>query len=108
MACVCCRCSADLVCIAQTSSNNLALLAAFFNLVSIAVEAVATVSLFAVLLFLGGADYLQAFEPNQLHALAYLYWETSLCLWLIVKGVNVPKWQHQASVGRVSGASTEI
>ncbi len=28
--------------------------------------------------------------------------ETSLCLWLIVKGVNVPKWQHQASVGRAA------
>ena len=28
--------------------------------------------------------------------------ETSLCLWLIVKGVNVPKWQHQASVGQAA------
>ena len=162
-------------------SKDLALLAAFFNLVSIAVEAVATVSLVAVLLLLGGAGYLKAFEPNQLHALAYLclklydygfatclvffgcclflygylifrsgYFprtlgvllivaslsyltnsftlflapayaamilpilvlafigETSLCLWLIVKGVNVPKWQHQASVGRAGGGSTEI
>jgi uncharacterized protein DUF4386 len=162
-------------------SNNLALLAAFFNLVSIAIEGFATVSLFAVLLLLGGAGYLKAFEPNQLHALAYLclklydygfatclvffgcclslygylifrsgYFpktlgvllivaslsyltnsftlflapayaamivpilvlafigETSLCLWLIVKGVNVPKWQHQASMGRAGGASTEI
>jgi hypothetical protein len=26
----------------------------------------------------------------------------SLCLWLIVKGVNVPKWQYQASVGRAA------
>ena len=53
-------------------SNNLALLAAFFNLVSIAVEGVSTVSLFAVLFLFGGAGYLKAFEPNQLHALAYL------------------------------------
>ena len=162
-------------------SKNLALLAAFFNLVSIAVEGVATVSLFAALFLLGDAGYLKAFEPDQLHALAYLslklydygfatclvffgcclylygylifrsgYFprtlgvllivaslsyltnsftlflvpayaamilpilvlafigETSLCLWLIVKGVNVPKWQHQASVGRAGGASTEI
>jgi len=30
--------------------------------------------------------------------------EASLCLWLLVKGVNVPKWQEQVSVGRFSGA----
>ena len=30
--------------------------------------------------------------------------EASLCLWLLVKGVNVPKWQKQVSVGRFSGA----
>ena len=30
--------------------------------------------------------------------------ELSLCLWLLVKGVNVPKWEKQASVGRVSEA----
>ena len=156
-------------------SKTLALLAAFFNLVSIAVEGVATVTLFAALFFYGGSGYLKAFEPNQLHALAYLslklydygfaislvffgcclslygylifrsgYFpktlgvllivaslsylansfvlflaptyaamifpilvlaftgETSLCLWLIVKGVNVPKWQHQASVGQAA------
>ena len=29
--------------------------------------------------------------------------ETSLCLWLLVKGVNVPKWQEQVSVWRCSG-----
>jgi uncharacterized protein DUF4386 len=28
--------------------------------------------------------------------------ELSFCLWLIVKGVNVPKWQHQASMGRAA------
>lgn len=53
-------------------SKNLALLAALFNVVSIAVEAVATVSLFVVLFFLGGSDYLKAFEPSQLRTLAYL------------------------------------
>lgn len=149
-------------------SKNLALLAAFFNLISIAVEGVSTVSLFAVLFLFGGADYLKAFEPRQLHTLAYLslklydygfavslvffgcclflngylvfrsgYFpktlglllivgslsyltnsfalflapksaamifpilglafigETSFCLWLLVKGVNVPKWETQ-------------
>jgi len=30
--------------------------------------------------------------------------EASLCLWLLVKGVNVPRWQEQVSVGRFSGA----
>ncbi|MGI0012860.1 MAG: hypothetical protein ACREBU_05360 [Nitrososphaera sp.] len=33
--------------------------------------------------------------------------ELSLCLWLLVKGVNVPKWEKQAMAGRVSGALTE-
>jgi len=150
-------------------SNSLALLATFFNLVSIAVESVSTVCLFAASFLLGGASYLKVFEPNQLHTLAYfsikLYdygfgvclvffgsclffygylifksgyfpktigvlvilaalsylinsfvlflapafadtifpilvlafiGETSLCLWLIVKGVNVAKWQEKA------------
>ena len=30
--------------------------------------------------------------------------EASLCLWLLVKGVNVEKWGEKASAGRVSGA----
>jgi len=151
-------------------SKNLALLAAFFNLLSIAVEGVTTLSLFAALVSLGHAGYLKAFEPNQLHTLAYLclklydygfgvslvffgcclflygylifrsgYFpktlgvllilgslsyltnsfalflaptfadrifpilvlafigETSSCLWLLVKGVDVPKWEEKAS-----------
>lgn len=152
-------------------SKNLALLAAFFNLVSIAIESVSRGSLFAVLLLLGRADYLKAFDPHQLYALAYLclrlydygfgvslvffacnllIWgyllfrsgyfpkflgvlltiaalcylinsfadfvapafakmiypailvpaglsELILCLWLIVMGVNVPKWREKTS-----------
>ena len=151
-------------------SKNLALLAAFFNLLSIAVEGVTTLSLFAALVSLGHAGYLKAFEPNQLHTLAYLclklydygfgvslvffgcclflygylifrsgYFpktlgvllilgslsyltnsfalflaptfadrifpilvlafigETSSCLWLLVKGVDAPKWEEKAS-----------
>ena len=30
--------------------------------------------------------------------------EASLCLWLLVKGVNVEKWEEKASAWRVSGA----
>lgn len=30
--------------------------------------------------------------------------EVSLCFWLLVKGVNVAKWEEKASVGRASGA----
>jgi Domain of unknown function (DUF4386) len=30
--------------------------------------------------------------------------EVSLCLWLLVKGVNVEKWEDRARAGRVSGA----
>ena len=150
-------------------SRNLALLALLFNLVSIAIEVANSLNLFAALFLLGSADYLKAFEPNQLHALSYLslksqgygfgislvffgceclvlgylifrsgylprflgvlmqiagvcylinsfalflspafensifpailipslIGESSLCLWLIVKGVNVPKWQER-------------
>lgn len=151
-------------------SKHLALLAMLFNLVSIAIEGVATTNLLAVLFPIGGAAYLKAFEPHQLHALAYLslrlyehgfgttlvffacglflngylifrsgYFpktigvllmigavsylinsftlfldpalanmvfpilvfafigETSLALWLVVKGVNVPKWREKAA-----------
>ncbi len=154
-------------------SRNIALLAVFFNLVSIAVEALNNLNSFAALFPLGSSDYLKAFEPQQLHVLAYhslrmhtsgynisliffgmncFFWgylifksgyfpkilgvlliicalcyvtnsfawflapkfaavlipgilvpcfiaEASLCLWLIVKGVNVPKWEEKASVG---------
>lgn len=53
-------------------NKNLALLAVFFNLVSITVECITSLSSFAVLFPLGSADYLKAFEPNQLNTLAYL------------------------------------
>ena len=150
-------------------SKNLALLAVFFNLVELAIDAANKLNLFAALFLSGGADYLKAFDPHQLHALAYLslklfdygfgislvffsfvclifgyllfrsgYFpktlgvlmtiaglsyltnsftlilaptyagtifpilvlaligELSFCLWLIVKGVNVPKWHEKA------------
>lgn len=45
-------------------SRNLALLAAFFNLVSIAHEAAIKLYLFAASFLLGGADYLKAFSTT--------------------------------------------
>jgi len=159
-------------------SRDLALLAVFFNLVSVAVEAAVQLYLLGALFPLGKAEYLRAFEPEQLYALAslsvkshsygfgvaliffgcvclilgYLIFksgflpkalgvlmqiaglsyltdsfalilaptfanrifpavlvpafvgEASLCLWLLVKGVNVEKWEEKASAWRVSGA----
>jgi hypothetical protein len=152
-------------------SRDLALLAAFFNLVSIGVEAAITLYLVEALFPLGSAGYLKAFTPEQLYAMAslslkshsygfgvsltffgcfclvigYLIFrstylpralgilmqiaglsyltnsftlvlapalanrlfpaillpafvgEASFCLWLLMKGVNVPKWQEQIS-----------
>jgi hypothetical protein len=150
-------------------NRNLALLAVLFNLVSIAIEVANCLNLFDALALLGSADYLKAFDQNQLHALSYLSLksqgygfgislvffgceclvlgyliftsgylpkilgvlmqiaglcylinsfalflspafenlifpavlvpsfiaESSLCLWLIVKGVNVAKWEER-------------
>ena len=163
-------------------SRNLVLLAVLFNLVSLAVETISKLFLLAVLPPLGNADYLTAFEPQQLHALAYLalkshdfgfnvaliffgctciingylifrsrylprlvgvlmqiagacyltacfaalfaptfydlispailigpfIGELSFCLWLLVKGVDVPKWIERASLNTVRGASTPL
>jgi hypothetical protein len=159
-------------------SRDLALLATFFNLVSIALEAAIQLNLLAALFPLGNAGYLRAFAPEQLYAMtslsvklhsygfgvsliffgcvclvwgvlifrsgylpkalgvlmqiagwsyltnsfalllapplrksdiprhssSCLCWEASLCLWLILKGVNAEKWEKKASVGPVGGA----
>lgn len=53
-------------------SRDLAWLAVFFNVVSLTVEAVAGLNLIAALFPLGNANYLSAFEPEQLHTLARL------------------------------------
>ena len=53
-------------------SRDLAYLAVFFNLVSIAVEAVAAMNLVTALFPLGNAGYLKAFAPEQLYAMASL------------------------------------
>jgi len=53
-------------------SRNIALLAVFFNLVSISIEGINDLLHLAAVLILSGADYPKAFEPRQLHALALL------------------------------------
>lgn len=148
--------------------KDLALLAAFFGLVSTAVFAVSELFYFGALFILGGADYLKTFSPAQLNTLgllslkfyayggtifmafygiatllrAYLIYRSdylpkflgvllalagvgfvlknltlvltpayasdllllamplaalSLMLWLLVKGVDVPKWEARAA-----------
>ena len=163
-------------------SRHLALLAVFFNLVSIALEASNELNLLATLRLLGNADYLRVLAPEQLHALAYLplqayeygfgvgliffgceclvlgylifragylptvlgvllqiagvcyltnsfamilspsladqllpailvpafVGEAALCLWLLVKGVNVEKWKAQASAQPTRGVAATI
>src|SRR5437868_15005861 len=53
-------------------SRELALLAVFFNLVSIGVEAAITLYLVEALFPLGNPGYLKAFAPDQLYAMASL------------------------------------
>jgi hypothetical protein len=154
-------------------NKTVALLAVFFNMVEFPIEAASKLCLFAALFLSGNADYLKAFEPDQLHALVqvclklhdyglgidlvffgfacliygYLLFrsgyfpralgvlmaiaglsyltnsftliiapaysgmispilvlafigELSLCLWLMVKGVDEQRWKEQASAHR--------
>lgn len=53
-------------------NRNIALLAAFLNLVSLSIEGINALGSFAALRILQGADYLKVFEPRQRQALAYL------------------------------------
>jgi hypothetical protein len=53
-------------------SRDLALLAAFFNLIAIAVESAYSLQLVEALIPLGSGGYLKAFSPEQLYAMAYL------------------------------------
>jgi hypothetical protein len=53
-------------------SRHLVLLALLFNLVSLAVEAISKLFLIVVVPTLGSADFLKAFEPQQLQVLANL------------------------------------
>ncbi|HET7151259.1 MAG TPA: DUF4386 domain-containing protein [Candidatus Acidoferrum sp.] len=157
-------------------SRELTLLAVFFNLVSIGLEAATTMYLIVTLFPLGNAGYLKAFSPEQLYAMASLalkshgygfgvsllffgcfcvvigrvifrsgflpkaigvlmqiaglcyltdsfalvlspafanrlfpailvpsfVGEASLCLWLLVKGVNVQRWTEQTVIAAQS------
>lgn len=56
----------------KQTNKDLSLLGAAFRLVSIAVMGLNLLNHFAALFPLGNAGYLKAFEPEQLHALAYL------------------------------------
>lgn len=163
-------------------NSNIALLAVFFNIVSITIEAVIDLFIFAALFPLSGSEYLKAFDPQQLNVLSYLtfrlhssgynisliffgmncfFWgylvyksgyfpkiigvlliicalcyvtnsfawflapefaamlvpailvpcliaELSLCLWLMVKGVNVPMWETQVNMTEGNKVSNEI
>lgn len=156
-------------------SRELVVLATFFNLVSIGLEAATAMYLVVALFPLGNTAYLKAFSPEQLYAMASLalkshgygfgvsllffgcfsivigrvifrsgflprvvgalmqiaglcyltdsfalilcpalanrlfptilvpafVGEASLCLWLLVKGVNVERWMEQAGAARV-------
>lgn len=53
-------------------SRNVALLAAFFRLTFVAFYSVAKLFEVAAMVALGRVDYLNAFQPEQLHALAYM------------------------------------
>ena len=163
-----------LVVLLRPVSRDLILLAAFFNLAAIVIEAGITLHLLEALFPLGNAGYLKAFAPEQLYALAslslkshgygfgvsllffgcfcvivgYLIFksgylpkaigvlmqiagfcyltnsfalilspavanrlfpailvpafvgEASLCLWLLIKGVNVQRWRELAGAAR--------
>src|ERR1051326_4041032 len=51
-------------------NRYLALLAVLFNIVELPIEAASKLCLFAALFLSGNTNYLKAFEPHQLHALA--------------------------------------
>jgi Domain of unknown function (DUF4386) len=54
-------------------SRNVALLATFFRLIFVAIASANIFNHFAPLIFLSGADYLRAFKPDQLQALALVF-----------------------------------
>jgi hypothetical protein len=57
----------------KPTNKNLSLLTAWFRLVYAAILGIALVNLLSVLQLLSGADYLTAFEPNQLRALVMFF-----------------------------------
>jgi hypothetical protein len=161
-------------------SRQLVVLAVFFNLVSLAVEAISKLFLLIVMPILGSTDFLKAFDPHQLQVLAnialsshdiafniallffgftcivngYLIFrsgylpkfvgvlmqaaglsylvacfaslfapaladlitpaillppligESSFCLWLLIKGVNVAKWRERVTAAQGEAAAS--
>ena len=72
-------------------NRDLALLSAFFGLVSTAVYAVAELFYFAALIILRNATALAAFSPEQLNALALLSLKISAnCGWIFLAFYGVP------------------
>jgi hypothetical protein len=65
--------SALLYVLLRPVSKPLALAAAFARLAMTAIQGINLINYFAVLLLLGGSDYLKAFAPEQLHSLALLF-----------------------------------
>ena len=71
--------------------KELALLAAFFGLVSTAVYAVAELFYFAALVILRSGDVLTMFSAGQLHGLAYLSLRLfSYCGWIFLAFYGIP------------------
>ena len=60
----------------REAGRSLALLAAFFRLTHASIVGVTLLNLFVPLLLLGDKPYLEAFQPEQLHALVLLILET--------------------------------
>lgn len=61
-----------------------------------------------MLIALAGLGWLVFLSPLASHLSIYLeilgfVAELSLCLWLLVKGVNIPKWEEKATAWRVGG-----
>jgi hypothetical protein len=54
-------------------NNHLALLFVLLNLGGVVIQCMSALCQFAALLILGGGNYLQVFQPNQLQALAMLF-----------------------------------
>jgi hypothetical protein len=89
-------------------NRNLALLAAMLRLAELAIHYVATIFSLVGLTLLGGAGYLAAFEPTELHALArvvigaqgtgfnvgfvLLGFGSAVFAWLFYRSRYVPRW----------------
>ena len=88
-------------------NKNMASLMVIFMLVVVPIGMLNELNSLAVLQLLSGAEYLNVFTTEQLHALMYfflrlhgqglniaqIFWG----LWLLIKGVNVERWKNRAA-----------